>query len=138
MTSRWACGWLVLTAVMAAGCLSSPDNPDATTIQTGSPSAASAGGTDILTFMHTVDDGADGILIVHTSVESVANRAKSVDYADRPMLLLREHAKGDGDDCASQVWYLLDPPVGAAVVTATLTRADTLISTLHGQTRILR
>ena len=89
------------------------------------PSAASSGdivcvaGTNVstLTWWHTVGPGNNRILIVGIALAETSDSVSSVTYARIPLARITSIQNGN----TVEMWYLLAPPIGTAILEATWT-----------------
>ena len=90
-------------------------------------SQATSGDAKGLSWMHTVDDRSNRLLVVGVSTTDDKNTVRSVTFAGLPLTRLAAH-NGPHKDNRVELWSLIDPPVGAAAVVLQMAKRNDVVA----------
>ncbi|OYV01809.1 MAG: hypothetical protein CFE45_03185 [Burkholderiales bacterium PBB5] len=96
-----------------------------------SNSSATAANSRTLSFNHSTERQGNRLLLVGVSTTNVGSAATSVSYAGQALTRLASQTSPTGDN-RSEMWYLVNPPVGSYAVTVQLNNTNDIVAGAMG------
>ena len=96
-----------------------------------SASSATAPNSRSLSWNHSTERLGNRLLLVGVSTTNAGSAATSISYAGRALTRLASQTSPIGDN-RSEIWYLVNPPVGSATVTVQLNNTNDIVAGAMG------